>query len=410
MDETEWHEFPKEMKYSKYKISKDGKIWSKSCSKIKLSHSVKGYYKIELAKDNGETKIVFVHRLLAEVFIKNPKKKKTVDHIDRNRTNNDLSNLRWATMKEQNNNKIVGKTKKYRKISQYDLEGKLIKIWNSIIDVANYIGMSTASVHAYLHKQKICPLGYLWKYAPIENLPNEEWKEILELPTYFVSSKGRIKYIIKENVNECLLKGFNNGQYFQVGINYENYLVHVLVCLTFNGKKPNENYVVNHLDGNKLNNEMTNLEWETRSGNSIHAFEMGLVDKTNLCKPVSQFDLNGKFIAKYPSISNASKSLNISASAISSACTGKTKTSGKFKWLYTDNIDSLENVGHLLNLNNKNKSWKSVSQFSLNDEFISSYQSITIASKSLNINASGISSACNGIQKTAGDFKWKYNN
>ena len=45
-----------------------------------------------------------VHRLVAEAFIENPEGKKTVDHIDRNRANNSLANLRWATSSEQREN------------------------------------------------------------------------------------------------------------------------------------------------------------------------------------------------------------------------------------------------------------------------------------------------------------------
>ena len=46
-----------------------------------------------------------IHRLIAETFLENPDEKLTVDHIDRDKTNNNFWNLRWATMKEQNNNK-----------------------------------------------------------------------------------------------------------------------------------------------------------------------------------------------------------------------------------------------------------------------------------------------------------------
>ena len=46
----------------------------------------------------------YVHRLVAETFIDNPFQKPTVDHIDRNVSNNAVWNLRWATYKEQNTN------------------------------------------------------------------------------------------------------------------------------------------------------------------------------------------------------------------------------------------------------------------------------------------------------------------
>jgi hypothetical protein len=54
-------------------------------------------------------KHLFVHRLIAETFIENPENKPTVDHLDRNRENNNYWNLRWASMKDQNNNRVDNK-------------------------------------------------------------------------------------------------------------------------------------------------------------------------------------------------------------------------------------------------------------------------------------------------------------
>lgn len=51
---------------------------------------------------NNKSKKVPIHRLVAEAFIPNPENKATVDHIDGNRKNNSIDNLRWATYSENN--------------------------------------------------------------------------------------------------------------------------------------------------------------------------------------------------------------------------------------------------------------------------------------------------------------------
>jgi hypothetical protein len=63
----------------------------------------RGYTEHKLYKD-GKYHNRLLHRLLAEAFIPNPENKPTIDHIDRNPANNDLSNLRWATHIEQHQN------------------------------------------------------------------------------------------------------------------------------------------------------------------------------------------------------------------------------------------------------------------------------------------------------------------
>ena len=64
------------------------------------THGANGYLTISI---NGKTR--FVHRLIAETFIPNPENKTTVDHVDRDKMNNFLENLRWATPKEQADNR-----------------------------------------------------------------------------------------------------------------------------------------------------------------------------------------------------------------------------------------------------------------------------------------------------------------
>lgn len=87
--------------YENYQISKCGIVRHKETKKVRPVYIGNGYPTTKINK-----KTTLIHRLLALAFIPNPENKQLIDHIDRNRSNNNLSNLRWATRDENNNNKI----------------------------------------------------------------------------------------------------------------------------------------------------------------------------------------------------------------------------------------------------------------------------------------------------------------
>ena len=95
-----------------YKISNMGRVMS--CARYKDGKIMKqrlhtGYYRIGIY-NNSKQKDFFIHVLLAKAFIPNPDNLPTVDHIDRNKQNNNISNLRWASLETQNINRISYRT------------------------------------------------------------------------------------------------------------------------------------------------------------------------------------------------------------------------------------------------------------------------------------------------------------
>jgi hypothetical protein len=90
--------------YENYEISNFGNVKNIKTNTIKKSCiGSSGYYDIELFKNN-KRKHFLLHRLVALTFIENPENKYCVDHIDRNKTNNNVNNLRWASLSENNMN------------------------------------------------------------------------------------------------------------------------------------------------------------------------------------------------------------------------------------------------------------------------------------------------------------------
>lgn len=88
-----------------YKINNNGEIFSCHYQKnMKILENDAGYLYVDLRKDGIRIKC-FIHRLLAIQFIPNPDNKPEVDHIDRNRQNNLLSNLRWVDRVENRRNR-----------------------------------------------------------------------------------------------------------------------------------------------------------------------------------------------------------------------------------------------------------------------------------------------------------------
>jgi hypothetical protein len=123
----------------------------------------KGYKRISLWKNNKSYN-KFVHRLVAQAFIPNPENKETVNHIDFNSSNNNVENLEWLTMKENNDWSYHRKQDKiYQMIKVIFTDGRT-EIYPSISKASKFIGCHRDTIYGYWERgysQKFKELGII---------------------------------------------------------------------------------------------------------------------------------------------------------------------------------------------------------------------------------------------------------
>lgn len=125
-----------------------------------------GYLNVDLCK-NGKRKTHTIHRLLAQAFIPNPENKSDVNHIDEDKTNNNVNNLEWSTRKENLNhgtrNERSSKTKSIPIIATNLKTGESREFY-STKDCAIKLGLSGPSITSVLKGRLKQTGGYTFKY------------------------------------------------------------------------------------------------------------------------------------------------------------------------------------------------------------------------------------------------------
>ena len=326
--------------YPGYIISSLGRIISPFGRYLKLPPAKDGYVHF-IMKINEKPIDKSLHRIIAETFLENPDNKPVVNHINgirhdcRVNLNVKYSNLEWVTVSENNQRKVFKSTTNNGtiEIEQYDKDDNLIKTWRCATDLIK----ETKFLCIYKHLDiKSLYKDCYWKRKQVDNLEGEEWKYI-----YYgnrkidVSNMGRIK-----DLNGRIHIGSENCQgYMTYNACDKHFLVHRLVMLSFNFNEDHEKFLVNHIDCNKQNNKLENLEWCTVAQNNQHARDNKLVKSNAHVKSVDQFDLRGNFIKTFPSIIEASKqnminNKNIEKKSIGKCCNNKQITAGGFIWKF----------------------------------------------------------------------------
>lgn len=330
-----------------------------------IAHFTKTGYKVHLYGPDGHIEDRSIHLLMAEAFLENPNGYSLVRHKDGNLKNNVLENIEW---------------------------------WGGIQDCDYNNSFSK------------------------EELESETWKDIAGTDgKYKVSSLGRVICMRYHNADriKMMRPHMNRKGYLLTSIVYKNGVrkdraLHILVAEAFIDNPDPEHFtMVDHIDENKQNNRVGNLQWLDNRTNSIRGTAITRMTKNikpitdSFRKPILQYDLKGNFIAEYPYMTMASEKTGVNIQTIRRSATGNPTKNSRFIWRYKDRdiIPAHPPIPHAPARNSR-----PVIQMTQDGTIINTYGSARDAVKALNrpIHSRQISDCCKGRCKSAYGFVWRY--
>jgi len=243
------------------------------------------YCMTSVVDSSGKYRGLQIHRAVCSSFLDRLSNSYTVDHIDRLPSNNCLWNLRWASIGEQNRNK----NKRKPQVDGCPVIGTHIETGEIITFSSTSGARATGYYHvsACLSGQRQHSGGYIWSCPEeLPNLPGEVWK-LWRSGQYkvWISDMNRVMYEFchgyrkKMYSSELALRGDYNAVKDTETGGSQNF--HRVVWSVFNGDIPCDK-IINHIDHDKSNNSLDNLELISQSGNGFAAHDAGRFDNTKV--------------------------------------------------------------------------------------------------------------------------------
>lgn len=225
------------------------------------------------------------HRLVAEAFCENPNGYTIVDHIDRDKHNDNASNLRWV---DQSTN---------AKNCERNSRKKQVK----------YTGDFT----------------------------EKNWYPVWEHENYMISEDCDI---VSLKTNTLMVKQERHG-YYRVCLDNKYYSVHKMLWEALNQESVPEGMEVDHIDGDKNNNSLFNLRLVSHSENMKNSYANGHKGQV----PIRQYSLTGELLNTYPNIREAAKDNNLFETGVRAAAL-RHGASGGYYWLFEKDETPIDEV------------------------------------------------------------------
>ena len=327
-----------------FSVKKDG------LAPLKPHVNVYGYQSVNL-RVNGVTKTMLIHRIVAKEFISNPEGHNIVNHKSGVKTDNSVSNLEWTSQSENvqhaHHTGLISKSQ-CKEVIVTNIKTGETETFESLTQCAEHIGRSQATIGNAIKQGSLVKKTFKIEFTGIggqktdrtestsewrESIPEPVWtdgkmwmngkecKPIQDCPGFFVSPEG---YIISNMGKTPIVRkpSINNYGYKQITIGVDGATktiqIHRVVATEFI-PNPDGCCIVNHVDGDKQNNNVSNLEWVSQKENIQHAHRTGLVDVSKWAKMVRATDITTGKTETFISGAECARSLGCSLSNIGKA-------------------------------------------------------------------------------------------
>lgn len=214
-DVVEWEGFYQVSNFGRVRtvprvcIGKDGREMTVRSVIKKTYIGKRGYYAVNL-QANGRHKVAYIHRLIMDAFVPNTENKPCIDHIDGNKLNNSIDNLRYATYKENINNpntagknwrqeireqsikkiltKRIERGQKFAPMTVYAYfpNGRLFRSFYSMGEAGRFIGREPKIIQQALERKDKIVGGYIWSKEKQDDYhyeynKNKNYKSVQEI-------------------------------------------------------------------------------------------------------------------------------------------------------------------------------------------------------------------------------------
>ena len=284
--------------------------------------------------------------------------------------------------------KKVGRTSNYRTInnskaiSQYDLQGKLLRKFANRIEAEKISGVSRAGITNSCLGQKARAGNYIWRFSDLEK------RKKIESYSELISGEKDKK------VRQFDLDGNFLDEYDSLRI------AHKSTRVWFREIQENCEGIAKSAGGFMW--RYSHLEKRKK----IEAYDD--LESEETPPKIKQYDLTGALFGEYTSPKKAYKATGVRIRDIISNCEGTKKSVAGFMWRYAhlEKRRQIESYTELLTGEPERK----IKQYDKNGNFLKEYDSLEIACKSVGLRGVQLKASCEGRSKSAGGFMWRYSN